>query len=155
MTTNMTSTPSDNPKNNFTMQDVAHAIMNTSNEKMTMDERTLGQAHYRLGKIFFDKSDFQKAEKHFLKALDLCMLPEDGFPILKIAGFLVRIYSETLKKEDAANFIDVSKMVLDIMDAQKGISGAELAFFHGVVDTYLGHFEDAKKNFSLSYSTLR
>lgn len=139
------------PKANLTMQDVADALMNTSSAKMSMDERTLGQAHYRLGKIFFDKADFKKAEKHFLKALDLCMLPDDGFPIMKIAGFLVRIYSETLKKEDASNFIDVSKMVLDIMDTQKDASGAELAFFHGVVDTYLGNFENAKKNFSLSY----
>lgn len=124
-----------------------------NSSKLTSDDRSVGQAYYRLAKIYFDKADFRKAEQHFLKALDLCNLSLDYFVILKIAGFLVRIYSETLKKEDAASFIDLSKMVLNLVTYQQAQNSlrAELIFFHGVVDTYYGDYEGSKKNFSAAY----
>jgi len=117
-------------------------------------QRSLGQTHYRLAKIFFDKADYNKAEMHFLQAIELCELPTDAHAILKVAGFLVRIYSETLKKEDAATFIDISKMVLDLQLAQydnPSLVPSEILFFSGVVGTYYGQYEEAKKNYSLAY----
>jgi hypothetical protein len=45
----------------------------------TGSSRIEGQGHYRLAKIYYDKADFEKAEEHFLLALDGTELPQDGF----------------------------------------------------------------------------
>lgn len=113
--------------------------------------RMEGQAHYRLAKVYYDKADLGKAEEFFLRALDKCELPTDGLAMIKIAGFLVRIYSESLKKEEAQSYIDISKMVLDFLFTDGNEYNAEYFFYAGVINTYVGNFEDARKHFSLAY----
>ncbi|MCB9091040.1 MAG: tetratricopeptide repeat protein [Halobacteriovoraceae bacterium] len=120
--------------------------------KSSISPREIGQTHYKLAKIYFDKADFEKAEYYFLKALDVCELPEDAFAMMKITGFLIRIYSEFLRKEEAKNYISVSQILLENIFADSSWQArAEYFFYLGATKTYLGEFQQAIDNFSLAY----
>lgn len=119
--------------------------------EITLDNRVCGQSFYRLAKIYYDKADFANAEVQLLKALDLCELPKDIFVMMKICGFLIRIYSESYKKEEAQEYINLSLMLLDVSSSDLPTLSAEFFFYQGVTNTYLGNFEEARKNFHFSY----
>lgn len=114
-------------------------------------KRVIGQSHYRLAKIYYDKADLSKAEKYFLKALDYSEIPRDSFPMFKIYGFLIRIYSETLNQEEALKYIDLSETLLDSLSTSLGTLNAEFFYNMGVLKTYRSDFNEAKTNFLLAY----
>ncbi|MDH4467110.1 MAG: helix-turn-helix domain-containing protein [Bacteriovoracaceae bacterium] len=130
----------------------AKSIDQAIEKSHTDNIRAKGQSYYKLAKIYYDKSELRVAEEFFLKALETCSLPKDAVAMMKITGFLVRIYSEMLKKEDATHFIEDSKEVLKIMAATPEYQNtAEYYFYAGVVDSYSKSTESAKENFQNAY----
>lgn len=113
--------------------------------------RLEGQGHYRLAKIFYDKADFEKAEEHFLNALRGTELPQDGFAIFKIYGFLIRIYSESLNEREANKYIQLSGELLDQIVGALPSLNAEYFYNSAIVNTYKGDFMEAQKNFTQAY----
>lgn len=114
-------------------------------------KRVVGQSHYRLAKIYYDKADLKKAEKYFLKAMNKCEVPRDGFPLFKIYGFLVRIYSEGLNEVEAENFIAKSEDLLETMATSLGTLTSEYFYNVGIVKNYRSDFSEAKTNFMLAH----
>lgn len=131
-----------------TAKAIGQAIEKSHNDNV----RAKGQSYYKLAKIYYDKSELRVAEEYFLKALETCSLPRDAVPMMKITGFLVRIYSEMLKKEDATQFIEDSQQVLKVMaSAEEFKDSAEYYFYAGVVDSYSKNADSAKENFQQAY----
>ncbi len=121
-------------------------------EPQNLTAREIGQNHYKLAKIHYDKADLEKAETFFLKALDTCVLPEDTFAMMKICGFLIRIYSEFLRKDEVNNYVELSQMLLNAAFSNPEWNGkADYFFYMGATKTYTGDFQDAINNFSISY----
>ncbi len=114
-------------------------------------KRVIGQSHYRLAKIYYDKADLQKAEKYFLKASKECELPQDGYPLFKIYGFLIRIYSEGLNQEEAIKYIEKSEELLENLALSLGTLSSEYFYNMGIVKTYRSDFSEAKTNFMLTH----
>jgi tetratricopeptide (TPR) repeat protein len=114
-------------------------------------KRVIGQSHYRLAKIYYDKADLLKAEGYFLKASKQCELPRDGFPLFKIYGFLIRVYSEGLNQEEAITYIEKSEELLENLALNLGTLTAEYFYNMGVVKTYRSDFAEAKTNFMLAH----
>ncbi|MFZ4714077.1 MAG: winged helix-turn-helix domain-containing protein [Bacteriovoracaceae bacterium] len=114
-------------------------------------KRVIGQSQYRLAKIYYDKADLLKAESYFLKASQECELPRDGFPLFKIYGFLIRIYSEGLNQEEAITYIEKSEELLENLAVNLGTLTAEYFYNMGVVKTYRSDFAEAKTNFMLAH----
>ncbi len=136
---------------NVENQAIAEKGFTPSPESKLVSTRDIGETHYKLAKIYYDKADLEKAEYYFLKALDACELPQDAFAMMKISGFLVRVYSEFLRKEETNNYIKISQMLLDTVFMSKDWQArAEYFFYLGSTKTYLGEFEEANKNFSLA-----
>ena len=113
--------------------------------------RVEGQGHYRLAKIFYDKADFEKAEEHFLQALNRTELPQDAFAMFKIYGFLIRIYSESLNEKEANLYIAKSTELLDQIVSILPSLNAEYFYNAAVVNTYKGDFNEAHRNFHQAY----
>lgn len=114
-------------------------------------ERTLGQGYYRLAKVYYDKADLKNAEEYFLRALDKTIYPRDAFAMLKIYGFLIRIYSESLMESEAGRYIKLAEELVDRFGADLGTLTAEFFYNVGMVYTYKGDFQRALENFKLSY----
>lgn len=114
-------------------------------------KRIEGQAHYRLGKLYYDMADFENAEEQFLAALKLSELPQDAFAVFKTYGFLIRIYSEGLNEKEAHRFIALSTELLDQAVSTLASLNAEYFYNAAVVNTYKGEFEEAHKNFNQAY----
>lgn len=114
-------------------------------------ERTLGQGYYRLAKVYYDKADLHNAEEYFLRALDKTVYPKDAFAMLKIYGFLIRIYSESLQENEAGRYIEFAEELVDRFGRDLGSLGAEYFYNVGMVFTYKGDFERALEHFKLSY----
>lgn len=114
-------------------------------------ERTLGQGYYRLAKVYYDKADLKNAEEYFLRALDKTIYPRDAFAMLKIYGFLIRVYSESLMESEAENYIVLAEELVDRFGRDLGSLTAEYFYNVGMVFTYKGDFEKALENFKLSY----
>ncbi|MBL7663994.1 MAG: winged helix-turn-helix domain-containing protein [Bacteriovoracaceae bacterium] len=115
------------------------------------EDRVQGQGYYRLAKVYYDKSDLNKAEEFFIKSLERTQFPRDAFAMFKIHGFLIRIYSESLQESKANHHIQSSEMLLEKLASSLGTLNAEYFYNLGVVNTYKGDFRDARKNFMLSY----
>jgi tetratricopeptide (TPR) repeat protein len=114
-------------------------------------ERTLGQGFYRLAKVYYDKADLANAEDYFLRALDKTIYPKDGFAMLKIYGFLIRIYSESLQESEADRFIDLAENLVERFGKDLGSLNAEYFYNVGMIFNYKGDFENAIEHFKLSY----
>jgi tetratricopeptide (TPR) repeat protein len=114
-------------------------------------ERTLGQGYYRLAKLYYDKADLKNAEEYFLRALDKTTYPRDAFAMLKIYGFLIRVYSESLVESEAERYILLAEELVERFGKDLGSLGAEYFYNVGMVHTYKGEFDKALENFKLSY----
>lgn len=119
--------------------------------KDSAEEKMIGEGYYRLGKVFYDKADLEKAENYFLMAIDKTIYPRDAFAQFKCYGFLIRIYSEMLNEEEADEFIAKAEALVE--DFQKDFGNLNSDFFYnvGMVFTYKGEFEKSLENFKLSY----
>jgi tetratricopeptide (TPR) repeat protein len=120
-------------------------------EKNEEQAREVGQSQYKIAKIYYDKAELEKAEHFFLSALKACIVPKDSFAMLKITGFLVRIYSEQLKKEEMEKSIALSESLLNSIfsSGDWGVK-SEYLFYLASSQTYVGKYEEANKNFNLA-----
>jgi len=116
------------------------------------ENATRGKSFYNLGKIFYDKSDLDNAEEQFLNALTCTDKSSDHSTILKTLGFLIRIASEKIENDKAQKYIKIAKKVAFEVPQKLDALNAEYFYNLGVVSTYQGQFDEAKKNFLTSYS---
>lgn len=114
-------------------------------------ERIVGQGYYKLAKIYYDKADLENAEEYFLRALDKTVYPKDCFAMFKCFGFLIRIYSEMEKENDANFFIKKADELAQNLSSELGSLGAEYFYNLGMVQTYKGDKEQAYASFKLAY----
>lgn len=117
----------------------------------TDQEQVLGQGYYRLGKVYYDKADLDTAEDYFLRAVEKTIYPRDAFAMFKCYGFLIRIYSENEREEEADRFIDLAYELADRLGSDLGSLNADYFYNVGMVYTYKGEFEKALENFKLAY----
>ncbi len=131
---------------------IAQAIMKGRSPQNGDEDkaRLQGQGLYRLAKIYYDKAAIDKAETYFLKALDLLDGPQDSFFLFKIYGFLIRIYSETLREEQAQVTIERSQELLDKMPQFLGTLNSEYFYNLGSVELYKSQFSAAIEHFKLA-----
>jgi tetratricopeptide (TPR) repeat protein len=115
----------------------------------------LGRSYYKLAKIHYDKADLKLSEKYFNRALELTEFPKDVFAMLKINGFLVRIYTELLEQKGAVRAIENSEILVDKLSSILGSLNSEYFYNLGVAKTYRGEFNEAKLNFELAYKKSR
>lgn len=118
--------------------------------KLSHDQ--LVDAHYKLAKICYDKSNLSRAELNFEKALQYTQKPKDIFTVFKILGFLVRLNSEKMNSENAEKFIRASEDLIEEIPAHLGSLNAEYFYNVGVVHTYRGKFVEARNNFNLAFN---
>lgn len=115
------------------------------------EEKLIGEGFYRLAKVYYDKADLESAEKFFLKALEKTIYPRDSFAMFKCYGFLIRIYSESLKEEEASKYIEEAEKLVDLFQRNMGTLNSHYFYNVGMVSTYKGNFDVALENFTLSY----
>ena len=115
------------------------------------EDRLIGEGYYRLAKVYYDKADLDSAEEHFLKALDKTIYPRDSFAMFKCYGFLIRIYSETQREEEAQKLIEEAEKLMDLLQKDMGSLNSHFFYNVGMVATYKGEFVQALENFVLSY----
>ncbi len=122
---------------------------------LEITRRDVGKAHYRLGKLHYDKSDLSAAEDNFLIALEGAERPRDGFSILKTLGFLIRIASEKMENDKAQDYIRQTEAILDELSRTMGGLNAEYFYNVGLLKTYQGGFQEAKDNFQFALKRSR
>lgn len=115
------------------------------------ESKLIGEGFYRMAKVFYDKADLESAEDYFLKALDRTVYPRDAFAQFKCYGFLIRIYSEMLREDEAAKFIVEAEKLVENYQVDMGSLGSDYFYNVGMVHTYKGEFEKSLENFKLSY----
>ena len=114
-------------------------------------ERIIGQGYYRLAKVYYDKADLETAEDYFLRGLEKTVYPKDSFAMFKCYGFLIRIYSESEREDEAEKYIALAEELVEKFGNDLGSLNAEYFFNVGMVFTYKGEFEKALENFKLSH----
>lgn len=119
------------------------------------DRRELGESHYKMGKIYYDKSDLENAKQHFDKALSLCFETGDFFFEFKTLGFLIRIASEMLDQELSESYIRRSELIVDRAMSELGSLNSEVFYNAGVAKTYRGNFAEAFQNFEMAIQSSR
>lgn len=113
-------------------------------------DQVIGQSFYRLAKVYYDKADLANAESFFLKALKRSEFPKDLFGMFKIYGFLIRIYSEAGRDQDAEEMIQHSSELMEKASKELGTLNAEYFYNVGVIKTYSGDFFSANESFLIS-----
>lgn len=129
------------------------ALESFSVDSKREEEHIVGEGYYRLAKVYYDKADLEKAEEYFLEALKRTVYPQDVFAIFKIYGFLIRIFSENLREEDAEEYIQKASDLLSKYSSDAGSLTSEYFYNVGVVSNYKGDFEEAITQFSLAYQS--
>lgn len=114
-------------------------------------EKLVGEGHYRLGKVFYDKADLKSAREQFLLALDKTIYPRDSFAMFKCYGFLIRIYSESMDFSPAEKYILAAEKLVDKFQQDLGSLNSHYFYNVGMVATYKGNFESSLENFLLAY----
>lgn len=114
-------------------------------------KQEIGRSYYQLGKVYYDKADFDKANAAFEKSLLFADPIIDGFSILKTYGFLIRIASEKLEGERAQKYISESEKIMDLLSRNLATLNAEYFYNLGVIKNYSGEFEEARVNFELAH----
>ena len=114
-----------------------------------------GRSLYLLGKIYYDKSDLDKAEKKFenaIKAAEGLALESSNYStLLKAYGFLIRIASEKLDIERVNDLIVKSEDLVMSFAAHLGALTAEYFYYVGMINTYKGNFETARDHYLSAY----
>lgn len=116
------------------------------------DENTKSVARslYTMGKIYYDKADLDLAEKYFVHSLSTSDRSRDVFLILKTMGFLIRIFSEKMENDKATYYISEAEKLVGELTSILGSLNAEYFYNLGLVNTYKGSFEEAKKHYLLA-----
>lgn len=114
------------------------------------EDRVQFESLYRLGKVYYDKSDLEKADLYFAKAIKLAELPRDMFAMFKLLGFLVRLASERQDNVSAEQYIKQSEELLIKMSEGLPSLNAEYFYNEGVVRRYKGQFIEGRESFILA-----
>jgi tetratricopeptide (TPR) repeat protein len=136
---------------------MAYSLLNFEQDDRVLKDlpkdstRIAGQGFYRLAKVYYDKSDLEKSEEYFLKALDMSELPRDAYAVFKTYGFLIRIYSQAMNDRECEKYIKMSEELLETYSESVGSLGAEYFYNMGVLCGYKGEHQESKKYFQLSY----
>ena len=96
-------------------------------------ERIIGQGYYRLAKVYYDKADLETAEDYFLRGLEKTVYPKDSFAMFKCYGFLIRIYSESEREDEAEKYIALAEELVEKFGNDLGSLNAEYFFNVGMV----------------------
>ncbi|MCB9062980.1 MAG: tetratricopeptide repeat protein [Halobacteriovoraceae bacterium] len=128
-----------------------HQDSNFSEQKV-LGREELARSYYLMAKVQYDKSDFDKAERNFLKSLEMADSPKDIYTIFKAHGFLIRIASERLEDLKAQKYIEESDKLIEQISTTLGSLTAEYFYNVGVVKTYRGEFKEARENYLLAYN---
>jgi tetratricopeptide (TPR) repeat protein len=115
------------------------------------ENKLIGEGFYRLGKVYYDKADLITAESYFIKTLEKTIYPRDAFAMFKCYGFLIRIYSEMLREDEASKYILEAEKLVELFQSTSGSLGSDYFYNVGMVYTYKGEFENSLENFKLSY----
>jgi len=115
------------------------------------EDKMIGEGYYRLAKVYYDKADLSSAEDYFLRAIEKTIYPRDAFAQFKCYGFLIRIYSEMLREDEAAGYITKAEQLVETLQTDLGSLTSNYFYNVGMVHTYKGEFENALENFKLSY----
>ena len=113
-------------------------------------KKSYAKSNYLLGKLYYDKADFTKAEEYFLESLRHFAVPSDVYSILKVFGFLIRISSEKMDDVKAQSYILKAEKIVDNLTMVLGSLTAEYFFNLGVVKNYRSLFDEARENFLLA-----
>ena len=119
--------------------------------KDVAEDKMIGEGYYRLGKVFYDKADIEKAENYFLMAIDKTIYPRDAYAQFKCYGFLIRIYSEMMNESEAAQYIKKAEELVELFQKDFGSLSSDFFYNVGMVYTYKGEFKNSLENFKLSY----
>ena len=111
----------------------------------------VGKSFYELGKLYYDKSDLNNAEKYFKESLNYLEIPHDAFSMFKVFGFLIRIASEKLEKERGEEYIAQATSLIQEMSQENTPLGAEYFYNVGIVENYCGNFDKAGMNYKMAY----
>ncbi|MBD65885.1 MAG: hypothetical protein CME62_11805 [Halobacteriovoraceae bacterium] len=117
----------------------------------TEEDKIVGEGFYRLAKIYYDKADLVSAEDYFLRAVDKTIYPRDMYAQFKCYGFLIRIYSEMMREDEAAKYISLAEELVEKIQIDLGSLSSNYFYNVGMVFTYKGDFDQALDNFKLSY----
>lgn len=110
----------------------------------------LALGHYRLGKIFYDKSDLKKAEDAFMAALPSWDKKKDAFFKFKTLGFLIRISIERSELDKVGQYILLSEELLRDIEESTSTYSCEYYYYKGMLYVYKGDFKKAKEFFELT-----
>ena len=122
--------------------------LNSQNESRL----STGESYYRLGKLYYDKSDLKTARMYFEEALKLCSNRLYFFFEFKVLGFLIRISSELLDSQSFDSYVQRSNMIVDRYYGKEGGLTAEVFYNMGISKTYCAMFEESVQNFKLAVS---
>lgn len=120
----------------------------------------IGNSFYKLGKLYYDKSDLLTAREMFVYSLE-CVEPtqgkqgQEGFLTFKILGFLIRIASEQLDDKMAAQYIGMAEDLVNDMEDAQSIPSAEHFYNVGMVENYRGRLDQAKQSYQLALEKAR
>ena len=110
----------------------------------------VGKSLYELGKLYYDKSDLNAAERYFAESLHYLETPQDAFSMFKVLGFLIRIASEKLEKQKGERYITQAIALIEEMTEANKPLGAEYFYNVGIVENYRGNFEKARENYKMA-----
>ncbi|MFN8370875.1 MAG: winged helix-turn-helix domain-containing protein [Bacteriovoracaceae bacterium] len=114
----------------------------------------LAQSYYRLGKIYYDKSDLLAARECFLKTLEISKRNNsDGDFRYKVLGFLIRIASESMQMKEVELYVQESKEILVTLSQSPENINCEFYYNYGMLGAYQHNIsqEQAREYFYKSY----
>ncbi len=121
------------------------------NDQIVSDSRIKAQARYRLAKLYYDKSDLNKAKKHFQEVLKLLSVPQDAIFMLKVLGFLIHIAAERLDSNTVAEYTTQCFVLLKRLEDSLGTLNTEYFYNLGMVYAYRGESQKSEENFLIAY----
>ena len=119
-------------------------------EEVNLSRNDFGQAFYRMAKLYYDNSDLKMAAHYFYESLKYVQRPKDDFSVLKIVGFLIRIFSERRDPQCVERFTQLAHNVITDLGENLGSLNAEYFYNLGVDYQYQGDFKTAGEHFLLA-----
>lgn len=129
-------------------------------EKMVNEGKSLEVrkclTYYELAKLYYDKSDLERARQCFLNSLKWGLADKDEdvsvkFKILKICGFIIRIYTEYLDQRQVTKYIDICEQTVKSLEKSLHVLNAEYFYNLGMLETYKQNPKAAKDYFLMAF----
>lgn len=145
-------------KNNYIQTNTPMPEKDEEKQKGSALQHNEAISDYRLGKIYFDKSDLKTAELYFNRSISNWKYPDDINFTFKTLGFLVRIAAETLDEKKTENYILQSEIFLEKSKKWLSHSGeltSEFYYNSGIIFSYRGDLKNALEDFALAAKKAR